>query len=588
MDERAARTRRRRSASLACLVAAVSFCAFLPALHAGFVNFDDQLLFTGNPYYRGFGARKLQWMFTARAVGHYMPITWLTSAFDFEISGLDPSSYHRTNLVLHALNAALFFFVARRVIGAALRLDVPEIGDARARSLDLASAAAALAFAVHPLRVESVAWCTERRDVLSVFFLLGSLLAYLRAFPRETHRAQSRVAFSTSLALFALSLLSKAMGMTLPLVLVALDVYPLRRLPASPRRWLARELRPVWVQKLPFAALSLASGTIALWALRNAPTSESWGALPRAAQVFYQLAFYARKTLWPSGLAALYELPYRFDALEPRFVASAITVAFAGVAAFVFRRKAPGVAIALVVYAIVLAPVLGVTRSGPQLAADRYSHLSCMPFAILFGAALDSAWSSSLGRGRKVACAALALAVVGALFAATWKQTTTWRDSRALWTHALRVGAESAMAHASLASLDAEEGDIQSALDHLHRALEIRPDQGTAWYSLARVEQALGRKKDAEHAYTEAAAHYVPAYLSLVKLGDLCLDDPQRLDEAVAHYRAAVADMEARDAEWQTPSVYLHLARALAKRGDAEGAARAEAAAASVKGPRPR
>ena len=102
------------------------------------------------------------------------------------------------------------------------------------------------------------------------------------------------------------------------------------------------------------------------------------------------------------------------------------------------------------------------------------------------------------------------------------------------------------------------------------------------------MEQALGRKKDAEHAYTEAAAHYVPAYLSLVNLGDLCLDDPQRLDEAVAHYRAAVADMEARDAEWQTPSVYLHLARALAKRGDAEGAARAEAAAASVKGPRPR
>src|SRR5262249_27251175 len=161
------------------------------------------------------------------------------------------------------------------------------------------------AFAVHPLRVESVAWCTERRDVLSVLFLLGSLLAYLRAFPRETRAVRSSAAYGASLALFALSLLSKVMGMTFPLVLVAIDVHPLRRLPADPRRWLARELRPVWLQKLPFAALALASAPVAWWAHRNSPSFESWGALPRAAQVLYQLAFYARKTLWSSGLAAL-------------------------------------------------------------------------------------------------------------------------------------------------------------------------------------------------------------------------------------------------------------------------------------------
>ena len=162
---------------LPLLVAVVAFLAFAGALDAEFVNYDDDRLFTSHALYRGFGTSELRWMFTTTYMGHYQPLTWLSSALDHAISGTDPSSFHRNNLILHALNALLVYFIALRLLAAG-RQERPAAARPASR---LAAAAAALLFAIHPLRVESVAWATERRDVLSTFFLLLATISYLRA-----------------------------------------------------------------------------------------------------------------------------------------------------------------------------------------------------------------------------------------------------------------------------------------------------------------------------------------------------------------------------------------------------------------------
>src|SRR5213594_3953589 len=196
------------------LVALFTLAAFLPALQNQFVNWDDKDNFLDNPHYRGLGWTHLRWMWTTH-LGHYIPLTWMTLGLDYLIWGMNPTGYHLTNLLLHAANAVLVY----RLIVAL----VPGVG-ARAALVG------ALGFAIHPLRVESVAWATERRDVLSGLFYLATVLGYLRFAEAQREGRPWRGWLAASVGCFLLSLLAKAWGITLPLVLLALDVYPLRRL----------------------------------------------------------------------------------------------------------------------------------------------------------------------------------------------------------------------------------------------------------------------------------------------------------------------------------------------------------------------
>jgi len=212
------------------VLALASFVVFLPALDAGFVNWDDDENFLDNPNYRGLGATQLRWMFTTFLMGHYIPVTWMSLGLDYVVWGMRPAGYHLTNLLLHAANAVLFYFMALRL----LRARVADRSTHGSLALTLGSAFATLLFAVHPLRAESVAWITERRDVLSGLFYLGAIVAYLRycdgGVPEGSRTRGTRRWYWASLGLFALALLSKAMTVTLPVILLVLDVYPLRRL----------------------------------------------------------------------------------------------------------------------------------------------------------------------------------------------------------------------------------------------------------------------------------------------------------------------------------------------------------------------
>src|SRR5579862_3115769 len=210
---------------MCCLVACAVVVAFAPVWNCDFVNWDDSINLLENPAYRGLSAAHLRWMFTTFRGGHYQPLSWVTLGFDYTLWGMQPRGYHLTNLLLHTANALLVFALARTLLRHAATPRAAE--DSR---LTFAAACAALVFAIHPLRVESVAWVTERRDVLSGFFLLLTVLAYVRMTDacRQERDAGGRwrVWYGVSLGTFILSLLSKAWGMTLPLVLIVLDVYP--------------------------------------------------------------------------------------------------------------------------------------------------------------------------------------------------------------------------------------------------------------------------------------------------------------------------------------------------------------------------
>src|SRR2546427_563635 len=220
---------------------------FAPGVGNDFVDWDDNLNFVTNPYYRGLGWTELRWMLTATVTGHYIPVTWMTLGLDYVLWGMNPAGYHLTNLVLHALNTVLFALIAIRL----LRLARPRTGET---ALWAGTVTAALFFSLHPLRAETVAWVTERRGLLSAFFSLVTALTYVRMAAAEG--APRRRWLAVSVGSYAMALASKAAVVPLPLVLLLMDVYPLGRLPARWRTWGAPEARAVWREKGPYAPLA--------------------------------------------------------------------------------------------------------------------------------------------------------------------------------------------------------------------------------------------------------------------------------------------------------------------------------------------
>jgi len=461
-----------------------------------------------------------------------------------------------------------------RLFGAALHL---KSGD-RPIALRLASAIAALLFAIHPLRVESVAWASERRDVLSFFFLLLALLSYLQAFRREESSVTSYRWYAASCGLLLLSLLSKAWGMSFVLWVIILDAYPLRRLPPEVSKWWGHKQRRIWFQKIPYLALGLAAAVTAGWAQRSAvhtmKTLQEWGIAERAVQGFYGLAFYVWKTVWPTRLAACYELPYDLNPFEWKYIAACLAVLAGVVVVVLLRRRAPALITASLIYIVMLAPVLGFVQSGPQFVADKYSYVSCIGWAMLFAGVLLLLWKR-LAHGWRVTTGITVGLILGILFVGTWRQTTVWHNSASLWEHALSVGRPSSIANLNYGILLREEGRVDDAIGHFQRAVTIRRDSGNAWFALANaLKQEKMSYAEAEQAYRLAARFMAQKQRAYLNLGNMYYNNMRRVDDAIAAYRAAIEHIEAHRSKMFSPTPYLALGIALRKKGETEEARR--------------
>ncbi len=440
-------------------VAVLTFVAFLPALGNDFVSWDDDRNFLLNPNYRGLGLHQLRWMWTTFHMGHYVPLSWMTLGLDYELWGMDARGYHFTNLVLHCAGVVVVYFVALRLLRAALDSQAPVSSGA----LQLAAGLGVLMYSVHPLRVESVAWATERRDVLSALFVAASVLAYLRfAAPQRTH---ARRWYWISVGLFIAGLLSKATALTLPAVLLVLNWYPLRRV-GSGRGWWTAEARSVYRESLPFVIPAVAIIPLTIVAL--APGKQlTFGA--KLAVSAYSLVLYFWKFILPARLSPLYVMPKHIDPFQARFIAAYLAVAAALVVAFSMRRRAPAILAATACYLLIITPMLGVVQNGPQIAADRYTYHASPAIAVLIAA--GSAWLLA-GRGR-AATLALASLAIGTLMTLTWRQTTYWHDSERFWRYVLSVQPESDLAHTMVGNFDLAENRLDEAIANYRYSLSI-------------------------------------------------------------------------------------------------------------------
>jgi len=540
-----------------CLVVLAVVAAFAPLWNCQFVNWDDSENFVDNPRYRGLSLAHLRWMFTTFHGGHYQPLSWVTVGLDYTLWGMQPRGYHLTNLLLHVVNALLVYALTVVLLRRAASRRAPD-----GPALRLAAAVAALGFAIHPLRVESVAWVTERRDVLSGCFWLLTVLAYVRM--ADARRAGQgaggdwRTWYAVSLGCFLLSLLSKAWGMTLPVVLVMLDVYPLRRLTtwrALPRR--------LWIEKIPFLALAGGAMALAAFTVRaggQVRTLAEHGVAARALQGAYGLMFYLWKTVAPINLSPLYPLRPDFNPFAPLSLLCALGVVAITAVLVGMRRRFPWVLVAWASYVVIVSPVLGFLQSGPQLVADRYTYLACVPWALLAGAAVYG-----LPASRRRVGAIVATGILLALGVLTFRQTRVWTDGAALWDQALSVDPSNYVAHLNRGWLQMQHGDADGAMAHYEEALRLNPRLPDAYRNRGFLRHVRNDLQGAIDDYNTAldldpthAITYFNRGLARHALGDA--------DGAIADYSVAV------QAPLPNPQAYSNRARLRRQRGDLTGA----------------
>jgi tetratricopeptide (TPR) repeat protein len=456
----------RRPKWLVCaLLGAAAMAVFSPALHGGFVNYDDPAYVTENWHVRhGLTGPGFRWAFTSLAASNWHPLTWLSHMLDCQLYGLAPAGHHLTSLLLHAANAVLLFLLLNRLTGALWR-----------------SAFVAAMFALHPLRVESVVWVSERKDVLSAFFWMLAVGAYVRyAENLKLQIANCKIFYALALVFFALGLMAKPMLVTLPFVLLLLDYWPLGRWKSGP----AFSWRPVW-EKIPFLVLTAASSLVTFLAQDRAEAVASLARFPlsvRLANIPVAYIRYLTKTFWPSHLASYY--PFVGWSAGEISGAVALLAGVTGLALWRVRR-APWLAVGWFWFLGMLVPAIGLVQAGGQSLADRYSYLPGIGLWIMLVWSLPdaTAWRP---RPRQAMGMAAGLAVI--LFAwLAWRHAGVYQDSGTLWAATLRSYPQCLAARNNLAIWLMDQGRWDEALGHCRDALAIRSEDAEARNNLSLI-----------------------------------------------------------------------------------------------------
>ena len=457
---------------------AVNVIVYSPVSQFGFVTWDDPQYVIQNPHVAaGLTWESIKWAFTSGLV-YWQPLTWLSYMWDVQIHGVNPGSFHVTNLVLHTLSSLLLFVVLRQATSALAR-----------------SAFVAALFAVHPLHVESVAWIAERKDVLSTFFWMLTFCGYVW----YTRRPSIERYLMTLLA-FLLALMAKPMVVTLPFALLLFDYWPLGRIQFDSPPPVRAGLRLVW-EKAPFLLLAAVSAVVTVINQKQA------GALDmvivpfpgRFANALVSYAAYVRDLLWPAGLAAYY--PYR-QLNVTEVVVGALFLVAASAAVVVFGKGRPYLGFGWLWYLGTLLPVIGLIQAGDQSMADRFTYIPLIGLFVIVAwmvPELVGKWKySRAALGGAAVCAIMSCMVVSKI------QVQYWRDSLSLWARAADVTAGNARAHNHLGVALDDAGKTDEAIVHYHEALRLQPGLAEAHTNLGAALAEKGRTEEAIAQYREA------------------------------------------------------------------------------------
>jgi protein O-mannosyl-transferase len=532
---------------------AITWAVFGQTFGHQFINYDDPLYVLDNAHVRaGLTWRGILWAFTHVHSQNWHPLTTISHMLDCQLFGVNPGAHHLMNVFFHSIAAVLLFILLAQTTDGPIspRDESVRLAD-RTGGIWLSGFVAAV-FATHPLRVESVAWIAERKDVLSGAFFMLTLIAYA-AYTRK----QSLGRYLTMSILFACGLTSKPMLITTPIVLLLLDYWPLNRFARS-------TMSKLVIEKIPLFALSVGSCVATLWAQNFALGSTQFLPLKwRITNAVFSYFEYVRQMFWPVDLIPFYVHPENRLELWRLLVAAVVLIALTAIA-FIRRRKNPYLIVGWLWYLVMLIPVIGIVQVGLQGHADRYTYLPQIGLDI---ALVWLIWDLTKSwRQQKIVLSGASAFVVGALSILSWKQTTYWRDTETLWRHTLAVTPDSDVAHAGLGGILFVRGQIDESIDHYESALRLRDGNVAAHFGLGRA-LASKQKIDPAIFHFQKALSIQPDYIAASNdLGVLFASkgeikeaiaawqqslsfDPENADAAnnIAWVRATAADPDLRD-----------------------------------------
>jgi protein O-mannosyl-transferase len=512
------------SAAVCILLSVGVWIVFGQTLRFDFVNYDDNTYVYNNPHIiHGLNLRSVLWALTHAHSGNWHPLATLTHMFDCQLYGLHPWGHHLGNVLLHQFSAMLLFLLLQKMSGAFWR-----------------SAFVAAVFAIHPLHVESVAWISERKDVLSGVFFMLTLLAYCYyARIQDSERSRTRFflhsrSYWLALLLYVLGLMSKPVLVSLPFVLLLLDWWPLRRITIHNPRFRIRQL--LW-EKSPFLLLSAACCALTISSHEGAMMSlQKLNFSSRVGNALVSYVAYIGQTIYPMRLAVLYPHPAN-HLLAWRISVSVLFLLLVSVGVAAGYRKHPFLLTGWFWYLGMLVPVIGLVQVGGQARADRYTYLPQIGLLIMVawgGADLCGSW-----RYRRAVLGTGVTVILAVLLVVAYIQTTYWKDSISLMTHAIACNSDVSLAHNNLGNALATEGKTAEAIEHYERAIQLQPDHAEAHNNLANALMAQGNTIEAVKHY-EQAIQLNPGSPEMHNNIGNALATEGRIIEAIEHYRKAI------------------------------------------------
>jgi protein O-mannosyl-transferase len=471
--------RRARTGGLSVLlplvIAAAAAIAHAQGLRGEFLNWDDDRNFLQNPDYRGIGPAQWRWAWSTYHLGVWQPLAWLLLGAQHVAFGMNPLGYHATSLAIHALNAVLVYFLCRQV----LRLHGGMGSTTTDHRCAWASASAAILFAVHPLRVEAVTWVSCQPYLPAVAVYLVAVMVHLRAVERRVDGSISRPAWLATFLLYVVALCFKAVAISLPAVLLVLDIWLLGR-------WKRGRRGRVLAEKIPFVVVAAVTS---LWAIAAKDYNESrvpwreFDSVVRLAQSAWGVCFYLWKSAWPSGLLPYYRLPDDLRLTTPAYLLSAGMVLATTVTLLLIRRRTPRLLATWLCYLVILLPNLGVVQIGQQLAADRYSYLAIIAPMTTLAAGFRKV--SHVGRQAGMSLVILSVLVPTTILTRlSWRQTAIWKTSESLWSTTIEADPACAVAHCNLGEALLRQDDLPAASKHLSTAIDLDPQFCFAYTNL--------------------------------------------------------------------------------------------------------